>query len=80
MERSLSINKFKFYILFFLIFFTSSAYSENLKKITIQLSWFDQFQFAGYYMAKEKGYYKELGLDVEIKPFEFGSILTVAFP
>ena len=68
----MSINKFKFYILFFLIFFTSSAYSENLKKITIQLSWFDQFQFAGYYMAKEKGYYKELGLDVEIKPFEFG--------
>jgi signal transduction histidine kinase/ABC-type nitrate/sulfonate/bicarbonate transport system substrate-binding protein len=47
-------------------------YSENLKKITIQLSWFDQFQFAGYYMAKEKGFYKELGLDVEIKPFEFG--------
>ena len=44
-------------------------YSENLKKVTLQLSWFDQFQFAGYYMAKEKGFYKELGLDVEIHYF-----------
>ena len=58
--------------LFLLFIFTTSLYSENLKKITIQLSWFDQFQFAGYYMAKEKGFYKELGLDVGIKPFEFG--------
>ena len=58
--------------LFLLFIFTTSLYSENLKKITIQLSWFDQFQFAGYYMAKEKGFYKDLGLDVEIKPFEFG--------
>ena len=64
--------KLKSFTLFLLIFFTSSLYSENLKKITIQLSWFNQFQFAGYYMAKEKGFYKELGLDVEIKPFEFG--------
>ena len=64
---------FKFIKLTFLLFiFTTSLYCENLKKITIQLSWFDQFQFAGYYMAKEKGFYKELGLDVEIKPFEFG--------
>ena len=63
----------KFIKLTFLLFlFTTSLYCENLKKITIQLSWFNQFQFAGYYMAKEKGFYKELGLDVEIKPFEFG--------
>ena len=68
----MNIAKLKSFILFLLIFFTSSLYSTNLKKITIQLSWFDQFQFAGYYMAKEKGFYKDLGLDVEIKPFEFG--------
>jgi signal transduction histidine kinase/ABC-type nitrate/sulfonate/bicarbonate transport system substrate-binding protein len=72
LEFILGIFKFKFFILFSLLFINSSLYSENLKKITIQLSWFDQFQFAGYYMAKEKGYYKELGLDVEIIPFEFG--------
>jgi diguanylate cyclase (GGDEF)-like protein len=39
--------------------------------ITLQLSWFDQFQFAGYYIAKEKGFYEEEDLHVDIKPFEF---------
>ena len=59
-------------IIILLFIFITSSHSENLKKVTIQLSWFDQFQFAGYYMAKEKGFYEELGLDVEIKPFAFG--------
>lgn len=47
------------------------AAQESLKKVTLQLSWFDQFQFAGYYMAKEKGFYKAAGLEVEILPFSF---------
>ncbi|WP_158217766.1 ABC transporter substrate-binding protein [Marinobacterium stanieri] len=34
--------------------------------MTIQLRWLHQFQFAGYYMALEKGYYKEAGLDVKL--------------
>ena len=58
-------------LLFLLIFLNTNLYSKDLTKVTIQLSWFDQFQFAGYYMAKEKGFYKDLGLDVEIKPFSF---------
>ncbi len=64
----------KYLILYFFILFIipSSLFSKDLKKITLQLSWFDQFQFAGYYMAKEKGFYEEMGLDVEIRPFEFG--------
>ena len=33
--------------------------------------WLDQFQFAGYYMAKEKGFYKDVGLDVDIKKFKY---------
>jgi diguanylate cyclase (GGDEF)-like protein/PAS domain S-box-containing protein len=37
------------------------------EKVTLQLKWFHQFQFAGYYAAKEKGFYKDVGLDVEIK-------------
>lgn len=56
---------------FLLIFLSSYVYSKELKKVTLQLAWFDQFQYAGYYMAKEKGFYEELGLDVEIKPFNF---------
>ena len=59
-------------LLFILIFLSTSLYSKELKPVTIQLSWFDQFQFAGYYMAKEKGFYEDMGLDVTIKPFEFG--------
>ena len=33
-------------------------------KVTLQLKWFHQFQFAGYYAAKEKGFYAAEGLDV----------------
>jgi NitT/TauT family transport system substrate-binding protein len=37
-------------------------------KITVQMKWVPQAQFAGYYVAKDKGFYKEAGLDVTIKP------------
>ncbi|WP_339760201.1 ABC transporter substrate-binding protein [uncultured Hoeflea sp.] len=37
-------------------------------KVTLQLKWVAQAQFAGYYVAKDKGFYDEAGLDVEIKP------------
>ena len=37
-------------------------------KVTLQLKWVTQAQFAGYYVAKDEGYYEEEGLDVEIKP------------
>jgi NitT/TauT family transport system substrate-binding protein len=36
-------------------------------KVTLQLKWVTQAQFAGFYAAKEKGYYKQAGLDVRIK-------------
>ncbi|MCK5111301.1 MAG: transporter substrate-binding domain-containing protein [Arcobacteraceae bacterium] len=52
------------------------ANNNNLEKVSLQLQWLDQFQFAGYYIAKEKGFYKEVGLDVEIKKFDY-DILTV---
>jgi NitT/TauT family transport system substrate-binding protein len=37
-------------------------------KVTLQLKWVAQAQFAGYFVAKDKGYYKDEGLDVDIKP------------
>lgn len=40
---------------------------EPLTRVTLQLLWRHQFQFAGYYMAKEKGFYREAGLDVEFR-------------
>jgi len=36
--------------------------------VTIQLKWVTQAQFAGYFVAKAKGYYKDAGLDVTINP------------
>ena len=37
-------------------------------KVTVQLKWVPQAQFAGYYVAAAKGFYKDAGLDVTIKP------------
>lgn len=53
-------------LLFFLavLFATTPLYA--LEKVTLQLKWRHAFQFAGYYMAKEKGYFREAGLDVNI--------------
>jgi len=39
--------------------------SNVQEKISLQLKWTHQFQFAGYYAAKEQGYYENSGLDVE---------------
>lgn len=36
--------------------------------VTLQLKWVTQAQFAGYYVALEKGFYKDEGLNVTIKP------------
>ncbi len=45
-----------------------SSVSANAEKVTLQLKWVTQAQFAGYYVAMAKGYYKAAGLDVVIKP------------
>ena len=42
--------------------------AEPPDKVTLQLKWTHAFQFAGYYAAKEKGFYQQVGLDVEILP------------
>ena len=44
----------------------STAFAGD--KVTIQLKWVTQAQFAGYYVAKDKGFYDAEGLDVTIKP------------
>jgi NitT/TauT family transport system substrate-binding protein len=41
--------------------------APKLTKVTLQLKWVTQAQFAGYYAALEKGYYKDAGLDVTLK-------------
>ena len=43
----------------------SAAQAQD--KVTLQLKWVAQAQFAGYFVAKDKGFYKDAGLDVTIK-------------
>lgn len=40
----------------------------HANNVTLQLKWVTQAQFAGYYVAQDKGFYEEEGLNVEIKP------------
>ena len=42
--------------------------AQAADKVVVQMKWVPQAQFAGYYVAQAKGYYKEAGLDVTIKP------------
>ncbi|GIK57850.1 MAG: ABC transporter substrate-binding protein [Chloroflexi bacterium] len=46
---------------------TASGDCESLTPVTIQLQWVTQSQFAGYYAAKEQGFYADECLDVTIK-------------
>jgi NitT/TauT family transport system substrate-binding protein len=43
-----------------------AAAPADLTPVSLQLQWFAQAQFAGYYAAVEEGFYAEEGLDVEI--------------
>ena len=46
----------------------SSMGAQAADKLVLQLKWVTQAQFAGYYVAKDKGFYRDAGLDVEIRP------------
>ena len=45
----------------------SAADCESMDSVSLQLQWFTQAQFAGYYAALENGYYADQCLEVEIK-------------
>ena len=51
----------------FLAAFAASG-AQAADDVTLQLKWVTQAQFAGYYVAKAKGFYDEEGLNVTIKP------------
>ena len=46
---------------------TAAPKGQKLTHVTLQLKWVTQAQFAGYYAAKARGFYKQAGLDVNIK-------------
>ncbi|MEA1981741.1 MAG: ABC transporter substrate-binding protein, partial [candidate division Zixibacteria bacterium] len=58
------------YLILLSVFLSSTlnaSDSKPLEDVSIQLKWFYQYQFAGIFVAKEKGFYKDVGLNVTIK-------------
>ena len=45
----------------------AAAQAPAAERVVLQLKWKHQFQFAGYYAALERGYYREAGFDVELR-------------
>lgn len=68
MEQYYLIKGKVFILLAIFLLLSNSIFPQNekLQKITFVPMWFPQPQFAGYYMAKEKGIYEKYGLDVNI--------------
>jgi NitT/TauT family transport system substrate-binding protein len=44
----------------------AAATGGKLTKVKLQLQWFTQAQFGGYFAAVQQGFYKDAGLDVQI--------------
>ena len=44
----------------------SPAFAKPLDKVSVQLSWRHQFQFAGFYAAVQQGFYNDVGLEVTL--------------
>lgn len=53
--------------------FVGPGDDESDTRVRLQLQWFDQAQFAGFYVAQEKGFYREEGLNVETAPGGFAT-------
>ncbi len=73
-------NKITIFLVLFICSFLSlsvgcttgnSVMETAPEKVTLKLKWLHQAQFAGNYVAVEKGYYAKQGLDVKIEEFSF---------
>ncbi len=73
LKKSIGYGQFILSLLLF-AFVIQTGYAQQLaahpasppEKVRLQLKWFHQFQFSGYYAAVEQGYYAQENLDVEI--------------
>jgi diguanylate cyclase (GGDEF)-like protein len=61
---------FRFTVLLSWLLISGWATAAPLEEITLYLNWKHQFEYAGFYMAKERGYFEEAGLDVEIVEYD----------
>ncbi|MDY0320090.1 MAG: ABC transporter substrate-binding protein [Arcobacteraceae bacterium] len=60
------MNSLKLVVL--LLLFIGKIFAQD--NVSIQLLWKHQFEFAGYYIAKEKGFYEDVGINLEIKEIQ----------
>jgi len=65
------MKTFLFFLLFSILVYADN-HEKELQKVSLQLHWKYQFEFAGFIAAKEKGFYKEAGLDVELREYKDG--------
>ena len=59
-------------LLSILLLVSSLNAAQKCEDISLQFQWKNQFEYAGFYAAQEKGFYKDVGLDVSFKEFENG--------
>ena len=57
------------FIIISLALLSVQLFAEN-QKVSLQLAWKHQFQFAGFYIAKELGYYNDVGIDLDILEYK----------
>ena len=59
--------------IFFFLLAIVSLLEANNQQVSLQLKWHHQFQFAGFYMAKEKGFYADHNIDLELIEYTKGN-------
>ena len=66
--------RYLFFIVFvFLSISNANSARKHLEHINLELHWKYQFEYAGFIAAKEKGFYKDAGLDVALHEYEMGA-------
>ncbi len=65
-----------FFIYLYLLTTTLNGKEQSLEHIKLQLEWKHQFEFAGFYAAQEKGFYKDIGLNVEFIEYDTKTDIT----
>ncbi len=63
---TLGCSMFIYRVLFFSLLLSASLWAQNITKVNVQLNWKHQFEHAGFYAAIAQGYYKEVGLEVNL--------------
>jgi polar amino acid transport system substrate-binding protein len=68
--RGIILQQALLFITMLFLPFIIMAQSTSIEKVGLQLGWKHQFQYAGFYIAKEYGFYQDVDLDVNIKEFD----------